>query len=84
MTLNIKNPTAEQLARRLAEATGESLTAAVIAALQSRLAAIEQQRAHPNLLAEIAELQAFVRAQPNRDTRTPDEILGYDDHGLLA
>ena len=82
MTLNIKNPTAEQLARRLAEATGESLTAAVIAALQNRLVAVQQQRAHPNLLAEIAELQAFVRAQPDRDPRTADEILDYNDHGL--
>ncbi|HUF27855.1 MAG TPA: type II toxin-antitoxin system VapB family antitoxin [Gemmatimonadaceae bacterium] len=82
MALNIKNQTAEQLARELSELTGESLTQAVIVALRGRLSAIRRNQVRPYLRAEIAELQAFVRAQPDRDRRSPDEILGYDDHGL--
>lgn len=82
MALNIKNPTAEHLARQLAEATGESLTDAVITALRTRLAAVQQRQVRPELLAEVAELQAFLRAQPDRDPRTADEILGYNEFGL--
>lgn len=82
MALNIKNPTAERLAHELASATGETLTEAVTVALRHRLAAVQRRQAPSGLLAEIAELQAFVRAQPDRNTRTADEILGYDAFGL--
>ena len=34
------------------------------------------------IAAQIAELQIFLRAQPNRDLRSADEIIGYDAHGL--
>jgi hypothetical protein len=33
-------------------------------------------------MAEVAELQTFLKAQPVRDARSPEEILGYDDAGL--
>ena len=82
MALNIKNETAERLAHELAAATGESLTQAVIAALKSRLAAVRRRQAPRGLLTEVAELQAFVRSQPDRDARTAEEILGYDALGL--
>ena len=32
--------------------------------------------------AQIAELQIFLRAQPDRDLRSADEIIGYDAYGL--
>ena len=82
MALNIKNQTAEELAKELARLTGESLTQAVITALRSRLSVVRERGVGPDLHGEIADLQAFVRAQPDRDLRTPDEILGYDDSGL--
>jgi antitoxin VapB len=41
MALNIKNPEAENLAHRLAAATGESLTGAVTTALRERLARVQ-------------------------------------------
>lgn len=82
MALSIKNPVAEELARELARATGKGITDVVIEALQSRLATITRRRVHPDVLPDIAELQALVRAQPDRDPRTPDEILGYDEFGL--
>ncbi|MFZ9961603.1 MAG: type II toxin-antitoxin system VapB family antitoxin [Candidatus Limnocylindrus sp.] len=82
MALNIKNPIAEQLAQTLARETGESMTQAVITALQERLDRRGTQPSVARLQAEVAELQAFLRSQPDRDTRTADEILGYDAFGL--
>jgi antitoxin VapB len=84
VALNIKNTTAEELARQLADATGETITEAVIVALRERLAAIQQRRGSQRrrLLSQVAEIQGFVRSLPDRDARTPDEILGYDAAGL--
>lgn len=82
MALNIKNATAERLARELAEATGESLTDAVIGALQSRLGAVRRVREREPIAADVAEIQSFVRSQPERDSRTAEQILGYDEFGL--
>ena len=82
MALNIKNPIAERLAQTLANETGESLTQAVITALEERL---DRRRAHAataRLQTEVAELQAFLRAQPDRDNRPADDLLGYDAFGL--
>ena len=39
-----------------------------------------QVREHMN--AQVADIQAFLRTLPDRDSRQPDEILGYDSHGL--
>lgn len=82
MALNIKNAMAEKLARELADETGESLTDAVISALQSRLGAIRRVRETGPIAADVAEIQAFVKAQPERDSRTAEQILGYDEFGL--
>lgn len=82
MALNIKNPEADRLAHQLANATGESLTEAVINALRDRLAAVQRQQERGALLAAVSDIQAFVAALPDRDTRTADEILGYDEFGL--
>ena len=82
MALNIKNAMAEKLARELAQATGESLTDAVISALQSRLGAVRRVRESGPIAADVAEIQAFVRSQPERDSRTAEQILGYDEFGL--
>ena len=82
MSLNIKNPEAHRLARELAEVTGGSLTDAVTDALRDRLAEAQRKDSAELLLQEVREIQAFVADLPDRDTRTPEEILGYDDHGL--
>jgi hypothetical protein len=34
------------------------------------------------LHADIAEIQAFVASLPDRNTRSADEIIGYDEAGL--
>lgn len=82
MALNIKNPTAERLAHRLAAATGETITEAVTVALRERLALVERSDQRSALEADVAAIQAFVAAQPDLDVRSADEILGYDAAGL--
>jgi antitoxin VapB len=81
MRLNIKNDEAYKLATELAGLTGESLTSAVTLALQERLAR-ERRRRRPDLAA--ARLMKIgSRYAALADTgRSPDEILGYDNHGL--
>ena len=84
MALNIKSDEAHRLAKTLADATGTTLTDAVTNALRSSVRSeaertVEDERL---LLAEVAEIQRLVAALPDRDTRTADEILGYDAFGL--
>jgi antitoxin VapB len=82
MALNIKNAETERLAHLLADATGESLTEAVTIAVRERLAAVRRMSCRDEMLAGVTRLQEMVRALPIRDTRTEDEILGYDEFGL--
>jgi antitoxin VapB len=81
MALSIKNPEADLLARELAAVTGESLTDAVLLALRERL---ERQRRHrrPGIGRRLCHLSEETRELPVLDGRRPEEILGYDDHGL--
>ena len=83
MTLHIRNPRADQLARDLAARLKSSVTDAVIAALEEKLA---RALPHPDSLearmARIREAQARYAALPVLDTRSDDEILGYDENGL--
>jgi antitoxin VapB len=82
MALNIKNPETERLAHLLADATGESLTEAVTQALRERLTAVRRAADREQMIASVESLQEMVRALPVLDTRSPDEILGYDEYGL--
>ena len=79
--LNIKNDEAHKLASELADLTGESLTSAVTLALRERLAR-ERRRRRPDLLtARLMKIGS--RYAELADTgRSPDDILGYDKHGL--
>lgn len=83
MPLNIKDAATHDLARRLAAATGESLTAAVRTALAERLARIERKAAGEDDL--VARLDAIARHSgtlPVRRHRSEDETLGLDERGL--
>ncbi len=82
MALSIKNREADRLARELAEATGETLTEAVVVALRERLQRHRgRQRTHA-LSERLLEIGRRCAALPVLDDRTPDEILGYDERGL--
>ena len=81
--LNIKSDEAHRLATELAAARGSNLTEAVTAALgESLRAARDPDAGVEALLAEVRQVQALVAALPDLDTRTPDDILGYDERGL--
>jgi antitoxin VapB len=84
VALNIRHPDADSLARALAAQTGESLTDAVIAALRERLQREAGRRAAPSLREDLRRVQRRYRELPLLDSRTADEILGYDEHGLPA
>ncbi|HEX9895283.1 MAG TPA: type II toxin-antitoxin system VapB family antitoxin [Gemmatimonadales bacterium] len=83
MPLSIKDPETERLARILAKATGESLTEAIRQALRERLARTEA-RPRRDLAGAVRRIQERLARLPVRDPRSPDEILGYDERGLLG
>jgi antitoxin VapB len=82
MALNIKNPPAEQAIRELAALTGESVTTAVRRAAEERLSRLRRMRGGDGLAAELMAIGRRCAALPDLDVRTPEEILGYDEHGL--
>ena len=82
MALSIKNERTETLARQLAEATGESLTEAIQHSLEERLANINQQQRRTANFPAIMEILRRIDALPTIDSRSPDEILSYDENGL--
>ena len=82
MALSIKNIEVERLARELAEKTGESLTGAIQTALQERSERLKRQRKGQILLSQLREILHRVDQLPVLDSRTPDEIIGYDENGL--
>ena len=82
MAISIKSMEAERLAREIAEKTGESLTGAILTALQERLDRLKNQRRTQVLTSQLDDILRRVDAMPILDSRPQDEILGYDDDGL--
>jgi antitoxin VapB len=82
MALSIKDPETDRLARALAEATGESLTEAIRRALEERLARESQRHSYNRMQAAVRRVQERVAVLPVLDSRSPDELLGYDDCGV--
>jgi antitoxin VapB len=82
MALNIRNAEAERLAAAVARLTGETKTEAVTRALRDRLARLRRERSNRRLADELDEIARHCASLPMRDSRPPDQILGYDKHGL--
>jgi antitoxin VapB len=80
MALSIKTAEADRLARELASATGETLTDAVTNALRERLDRVRTKQ--DDFTERIRRLQDEIAALPIVDSRSPDEIIGYNEHGL--
>ncbi len=72
----------ERVVRELAALTGESVTIAVRRAAEERRGRLRRARAVGGIAAELVAIGRRCAALPDLDRRTPDEILGYDDHGL--
>lgn len=81
MALSIKNDEADRLARELAATTGESLTEAIVVSLRERLSRERAKRGRGRE-ARLRRLVEHVALLPVVDGRQPDEVIGYDEHGL--
>jgi antitoxin VapB len=84
MALSIKNAQAERLAKELARESGTTVTASVIDALEQALRRVRGRKTAPSVLEAILEVSERCAALPDLDTRTPEEILGYDQRGVFS
>ncbi len=84
MALSLKDPETDRLAREVARLTGESLTEAVRKSLAERLERERLRRGRPakGLAEQLLEIARHCAALPDLDTRSPDEIIGYDEYGV--
>ena len=84
MALSLKDPETDRLAREVARLTGESLTEAVRTSLAERLERERYRRGRSakSLAEELDEIALRCAALPDLDTRSADEIIGYDENGL--
>ncbi len=82
MAMSIKSLQVERLVREVVARTGESLTGAIQRALEERLERLKAERRNPGMVTQLEEILHRVDQLPVLDGRTPDEILGYDEHGL--
>lgn len=81
MSINIKDPETDQLARDLARKTGESITVAVKRAIAERLQR-ETAKSTVSLAEQVLEISERAATYRRKPGRTEDEIIGYDDRGL--
>lgn len=82
MALSIRNPRADKLARQVAAESGESLTEAIIHALEERLQRLKGRRRPMEVAEEIMTISHRCRTLPDIDQRSADEIMGYDETRL--
>ncbi len=83
MALSIKDPETDDLARKLAERTGESLTEAVKQALRERLVREERESADSGLSNRLLEIGRRCAAQMPEPFHSSDHgDLLYDELGL--
>lgn len=84
MNLVVKNDEAQKLATKLAEASGDSIEEVVTAALREKadrdLHVAPKNR--KGIAAQLMAMSAISASWPDKDTRSPEEILGYDENGL--
>ncbi len=84
MALNIKNTETEKLVRELARRRGQGITEAVTDVVRRE---VERERRKPSRKSyaefshEIEAIVERVRQLPVLDDRSPDEIIGYNEHG---
>jgi antitoxin VapB len=80
--LSIRNSEVERLARALSRLTGEGLTQTILQALRERHQRVRAARREQRLVEDLTVIARRAASLPKRDRRSPDEIIGYDEHGL--
>jgi antitoxin VapB len=82
MPISIRSERAETLARDISARTGETMTQAIVVALEERLAKLRSRRETTAAARELLTIARRINRRRTRDTRTPAAILGYDKRGL--
>ena len=82
MALSIRNAKAEKLARELAAESGENITQAITRSLEERLQRLRGRSTAIDLVEEIMKISRRCSEIPDKDQRSPDEILGYGPTGV--
>jgi antitoxin VapB len=83
MALSLKDKETDRLAREVVALTGETLTDAVRNALAERLERERLRRGDTMRLADrLMAIGRHCATLPDFDTRSPDEIIGYDETGM--
>jgi antitoxin VapB len=82
MALSIRNQKAEKLARELAAESGQTITQAIIQALEETSERRRGRAAASDLKEEILKISKRCSAIPDQDQHSVDEILGYDFIGV--
>jgi len=82
VSLNLKNPKAHELATELSKITGESLTTAVITALEQRLS---RERYKAGGTSKAARMRVFAKrfaAGLDQSLKSEDHAWLYDENGM--
>jgi antitoxin VapB len=87
MTITLPvDPDTERLARKLAEATGRPLPLVVRHAIEAEAAKVgvasPARLSRDELLVRMTQITDAFSRLPVVDSREPDEIIGYDAHGV--
>lgn len=82
MQLVIDNPEFEAAVHELASVTGEKEAQSVEIAVKERLDRVTRRKGH-EMLERIRPILDRLAAMPVLDSRTADEIIGYNDHGTF-
>jgi antitoxin VapB len=83
MSLNIKNPATVALVDELARRLGISKTAAIHQALAERLHRMGYgSSSREQMLGELRAIRERIANLPELDSRTDEEIIGFDEHGI--
>lgn len=81
MAMHINSPDVERDVRRLAAATGETLTDAVGISVRERLRRLRPHEDREALVRDVRAIVEDLNNIPDQDARSDDEILGYNEHG---
>jgi antitoxin VapB len=82
MPISIKNDQTENLARRVADLTGETLTEAIRASLAERFDRLHRVRSGRSLADDLNAIALRCANRPVISQLSDDEILGYDESGI--
>jgi antitoxin VapB len=82
MVFSIKDSETDALVRQLAALTGESITEAVFLSVKERLERLKPKNSAYSLAQELDAIAQRCASLPVLDSRSPEELIGYDEQGL--